>query len=173
MTRIILTTFPTVPAQRLLEFLASSGGLQNILHASGLSGLATNIPDDIIDEEIDETDMDEEDEDYMGDFRARLRRRRPTQTNQFPKVPSDEGTELMREGQFGTDPYFVDRLKKRKGVFAEELMWRELGMDSYGVRKRANQALSQVRWKLIDLVGVMLANQSCAVLENDTRIPGR
>lgn len=134
--------------QRLLEFIATRGGLHNILHASGLTGLATNIPENLIDdEEILDADLDDDDEDYMGPFRERRRRRRPTQPNQFPKVPSDEGIELMGEGQFGTDPYFVDRLKKRKSVFAEELMWREIGVDSYGVRKRAGQALSQVRLK--------------------------
>lgn len=50
----------------------------------------------------------------------------------------------MGEGQFGTDQYYVDRLKKRKTGFATNLMWRELGVDAYGVRRRADQAISQV-----------------------------
>lgn len=50
----------------------------------------------------------------------------------------------MRQGNFGTDPYFVDRLKKRKRVFSTGLMYRELGVDSHGARKRAHQSLAQV-----------------------------
>jgi WD repeat-containing protein 23 len=50
----------------------------------------------------------------------------------------------MGEGQFGTDQHYVDRLKKRKMGFATDLMWRELGIDAYGVRRRADQAISQV-----------------------------
>lgn len=50
----------------------------------------------------------------------------------------------MSEGHFGTDQYYVDRLKQRKNSLATNLMWRELGVDPYGVRKRANQYISQV-----------------------------
>ena len=94
--------------------------------------------------EEEEGEEEDDEEDYMGAFRRRMRARRTGRSDQFPKVPNDECIELMREGQFGTDPYYIDRLKKRKKVFATNLMWRELGVDSYGVRKRADQALSQV-----------------------------
>lgn len=50
----------------------------------------------------------------------------------------------MSQGHFGTDQYYIDRLKKRKMGFATNLMWRELGVDSHGVRKRAGQSISQV-----------------------------
>jgi WD repeat-containing protein 23 len=63
----------------------------------------------------------------------------------WPKVPSDAGTKLMASGHFGTNPYYVDRIKKRKEFFATNLMRRELGVDSYGVRKRADQSIFQVR----------------------------
>lgn len=131
--RELLLTHPTVPASRLFQLLASSG-LQHILHSNGW---ATN--------PADEEDEDEEDPDYyVPTFRHRMRTRRTRGEPQFPKVPSDAGTELMGEGHFGTDQYYVDRLKRRKMGFAAKLMWRELGVDSYGVRRRADQAISQV-----------------------------
>ncbi|KAJ6157535.1 hypothetical protein N7470_005127 [Penicillium chermesinum] len=122
-----------IPAARLFELLASSG-LQQILHSTGWTG---NIPEGLEDEE------DEEENDIMATWRRNRMRRRPRRVQQFPKVPSTEGTELMGKGQFGTNPYFVDRLKKRKRGFASNLMWRELGVDPYGVRRRADFALAQ------------------------------
>ncbi|KAJ5652225.1 hypothetical protein N7507_009651 [Penicillium longicatenatum] len=125
-----------VPASRLIELLAQSG-LHRILHSNGF---ATNLTENF---EVDDEDDDEDDFDYPGPLRHRLRNWRAGRSDQFPKVPSDEGTELMGEGQFGTDPHYVDRLKKRKRALATHLMWRELGIDPYGVRKRANRSLSQ------------------------------
>ncbi|OQD77248.1 hypothetical protein PENDEC_c003G07048 [Penicillium decumbens] len=121
-----------IPASRLFQLLASSG-LQHILHSHGWASNAA-----------DEDDDDEDDPDYyVPTFRHRLRTRRARGDPQFPKVPSDAGTELMGQGQFGTDQHYVDRLKKRKMGFATKLMWRELGVDSYGARRRADQAISQ------------------------------
>ncbi|KAJ5623095.1 hypothetical protein N7490_011700, partial [Penicillium lividum] len=122
-----------VPASRLLELLASSG-LQHVLHANGWT---TNAVDAL------EVDEDEDDFDYPGALRRRMRTWRAGRTDQFPKVPSDQGTELMAQGHFGTDRHYVDRARQRKKVLATHLMWRELGVDPYGVRKRANQSLSQ------------------------------
>jgi WD repeat-containing protein 23 len=122
-----------VPAAQLFELLASSG-LQHILRSNGWS---TNIVGDDGD--------DESDDDFDASFIRRPRPRRTGGADNFPKVPSDEGTELMGAGQFGTNPYYVDRLKKRKGVFAKNLMWRELGIESRGLRNRASQSLSQVK----------------------------
>ncbi|KAJ5965685.1 hypothetical protein N7481_012399 [Penicillium waksmanii] len=128
-----------VPAAQLFELLASSG-LQHILRSNGWS---TNIVGDDGD--------DESDDEFDAPFTRRPRPRRTGSADHFPKVPNDKGTELMGGGQFGTNPYFVDRLKKRKGVFATNLMWRELGTESYGLRRRAGQSLSQVKWTLIPL----------------------
>ncbi|KAJ5768284.1 hypothetical protein N7533_000867 [Penicillium manginii] len=122
---------PRIPAAQLFELLASSG-LQHILRSNGWS---TNIVGDDGD--------DESDDDFDASFIRRPRPRRTGGADNFPKVPSDEGTELMGAGQFGTNPYYVDRLKKRKGVFAKNLMWRELGIESRGLRNRASQSLSQ------------------------------
>jgi WD repeat-containing protein 23 len=92
--------------------------------------------------ETDEDDLN--DEDFMPMFRNRLRARRSGETPKFPPVPNPEGKKLMREGHFGTDEYYVDRLKQRKKALATRLMWRELGVDTYGVQKRAGQSISQV-----------------------------
>ncbi|CAL5866450.1 uncharacterized protein PFLUO_LOCUS658 [Penicillium psychrofluorescens] len=123
---------PRIPAARLFELLASSG-LQHILQSNGWPGLAQ--------EEDDEDD--DEDDYYFSAFRNRPRTRRRTGPVEYPKVPSDEGKELMGEGHFGSDQYYVDRLKQRKKALAMNLMWRELGIDVHGVQKRADQAISQ------------------------------
>ncbi|KAJ5885139.1 hypothetical protein N7495_009649 [Penicillium taxi] len=125
----------TIPVARLFEILASSG-LQHILHSNGWT---THITDELGEENEDDTDEN----DYIGSFRQPLRSRRTPRSPQLPKVPNDTGTQLMREGHFGTDPHFVDLVKKRKQGFATSLMWRELGVDPLGVRSRANQSLCQ------------------------------
>ena len=126
-----------VPASRLFEILATSG-LQHILHSNGWT---TNIGANI---EADEEDEEEDDDDdYLSSFRHRLRTRR-NRGDQPPPVPDPDGIQLMGEGHFGVNEYYVDRLKKRKRSFVTHLMYRELGSDSYGVRNRADKSLTQV-----------------------------
>ena len=86
-----------------------------------------------------------EDSDDLGDVFRRRRRigRRPTENN-YPKPPSEEGTRLMGSGLFGSNPYYVDELKKRKRAIATRLMWRELGVYPDGVRKRERRSIAQV-----------------------------
>lgn len=124
-----------VSTARIFDLLTSSG-LQHILHSNGwATNLAAN----------EEDDDEEDDPDYfLPAFRRRMQGRGAKEKPSFPKLPSDAGTELMGEGHFGTNQYYVDRLKKRKMGFATNLMWRELGVDSHGVRKRADQSISQV-----------------------------
>ncbi|KAJ5377477.1 LEC14B protein [Penicillium cataractarum] len=123
---------PTFARNYLFQLLAS-GGFREALLANGLD---PGPP-------LEDDDLEEPDEDFILAMTARLagRRRRPKFV--WPKVPSEEGTKLMRSGHFGTEPYYVDRIKKRKEVFATSLMWRELGIDSHGVRIRADQSISQ------------------------------
>lgn len=132
-----------VPAARLFEVLAASG-LQHILHSNGwTTNLGANLGAGEGEEEDD--DDEESDDDYLRAFRHRIRMRR-NGGDQFPPVPNPDGIQLMGEGDFGTNEYYVDRLKKRKACFATNLMYRELGVDTYGVRKRADSFLAQVRW---------------------------
>ncbi|KAJ5111096.1 hypothetical protein N7532_001631 [Penicillium argentinense] len=129
-----------IPAAQIFELLAANG-LQHILQSNGwATHLAVNDEDD-----EDEDEDDEDDDDLDAAFIRRMRPRRAVGGKQFPKpkVPSDEGTELMGQGHFGTNQHYVDRLKKRKRAFATDLMWRELGVEPYGLRRRTDQSLSQ------------------------------
>lgn len=100
--------------------------------------------------EEEQDQMEDEEDDFVGDddflpmFRNRLRARRSAETLKLPPVPNPEGKKLMSEGHFGTDQFYVDRLRQRKKSLATSLMWRELGIDTDGVQKRANQSISQV-----------------------------
>ncbi|PYH94170.1 WD40 repeat-like protein [Aspergillus ellipticus CBS 707.79] len=117
-----------VSAARLLNLLASNG-LRHILHYNGLHDAGV-VPD-------------EEDDDYeFGFFGYRRRSRRPG-GQQSPKVPSEEGTKLMGSGHFGANPYYVDRLKKRKPALASKMMWRELGIDVSPAQRRNVRAITQ------------------------------
>lgn len=127
-----------MPASRLFELLASSG-LQHILQANGWP-TAMEEEQETLEDEDDELS----DEDFMPIFRNRLRARRSTETLKLPPVPNPEGKKLMSEGHFGTDQFYGDRLRQRKKFLATSLMWRELGIDTDGVRKRAGQSISQV-----------------------------
>lgn len=93
------------------------------------------------------TERDEfgEVEDYDEEVLSHLMGRQRMPNFAWPKIPSDAGTKLMTSGHFGTNPYYVDRMKKRKEVFAAHLMRRELGIDPHGVWSRANQSICQVR----------------------------
>lgn len=117
-----------VSAARLLNLLASNG-LRHILHYNGWRRGTLG-------------DEDEDDEEF-GFLRYSRRSRRSGAEN-LPKVPSDEGTELMRSGDFGEDPYYVDMLKKRKKTLAAKIMWRELGVDVSGRHRLAVQSTAQV-----------------------------
>lgn len=107
--------------------------------------LAGNGPSLFIDEYGDVAMDDSDDDEFERRSRyQRSTRRRGSSANR-PKVPSDQGTELMRSGQFGNNPYYVDELRKRKKALATKLMWRELGIHSNGTERRANQSIAQVR----------------------------
>ncbi|KAJ5555073.1 hypothetical protein N7535_007518 [Penicillium sp. DV-2018c] len=129
-----------VPAQlsTLLELFASSE-LHQLFHPSDFPGDTGESEE----EEQSVSDEDISDEGLMFMFRNRRRARRSSKLPQYPPVPHPEGEKLMREGHFGTDEHYVDRLKKRKKALATRLMWRELGVDTYGVQKRADQSISQ------------------------------
>jgi WD repeat-containing protein 23 len=122
----------------LFELLASSG-LQHILQANGWPTAMEEEQEQLANE-----DDDLSDEDFMPIFRNRLRARRSTERVTLPPVPNPEGKKLMGEGHFGTDHFYGDRLRQRKKFLATSLMWRELGIDTDGVRKRASQSISQV-----------------------------
>jgi len=85
---------------------------------------------------------DEDDEDDTGYARIRLRRRGRADPKRFPKIPSDNGLELMNCGQFGSS----ETEKTREGdIFikkklARRILDRELATDSFS-RQQLNQRL--------------------------------
>ncbi|GKZ81075.1 hypothetical protein AnigIFM56816_005586 [Aspergillus niger] len=116
-----------VSAARLLNLLASNG-LRHILHYNGLH---------------DANVVEEDEDDYEFGFFGYRRRARRSGGQQFPKVPSEEGEQLMGSGDFGSNPHYVDRLKKRKRALATKIMWRELGVDVSGPQRRDMQSITQ------------------------------
>ena len=72
---------------------------------------------------------------------TRRRRREPKDPNRFPKVPSDEGSRLMRTGLFGASDY--DRRTRKR--LARRMLERELSIGDFDQRKRNNDLLTQVR----------------------------
>lgn len=83
-----------------------------------------------------------QDDDSADDFLAHWTRRRrqpPKDPERFPKVPSPEGTKLMRSGGFGANNY--DEHNKKR--IARRLLDRELGLGSRTEQKRNSDILTQ------------------------------
>ena len=87
-------------------------------------------------------DDEDEDEELAGFFGFRRRARRGG-GDPAPQVPSEEGAKLMASGDFGSNSYYTDELKKRRKSLATRTMWRELGIDLSGPRQEV-QAITQV-----------------------------
>lgn len=103
--------------------------MRHILHYSRAGG------------QMDEDEEDEEEE-LAGFFGFRRRARRGG-GDPAPPVPSEEGAKLMASGDFGSNSYYTDELKKRRKSLATRTMWRELGMDLSGPRQEV-QSITQV-----------------------------
>lgn len=114
----------------------STSDLLNIITSNGLYPFFQN--------RHNNTNLDEDDNDDNDIFDYRRRPARRGGSDQFPKVPSEAGMELMGSGDFGRNSHYVDDLKKRKKALATKLMWRELGIDTNGMRERSSQLISQV-----------------------------
>lgn len=76
---------------------------------------------------------------FMDMWGAR-RNRQPKDPNRFPKVPSEEGTQLMQSGAFGANDYDL-HAKKR---ISRRMLERELGLGDGEQRKRNNDIVTQV-----------------------------
>lgn len=95
------------------------------------------------------------------------RNRQPKDPNRFPKVPSDEGTKLMRSGAFGANDYDI-HVKKR---ICRRMLDRELGLGDREQRKRNNDIVMQVSANL-RCVG-LAASTAPTPPVHDTRHEGR
>lgn len=98
----------------------------------------------------DDFDDDDDDDDFNPMWRRRRRRPKPN-PNRFPKVPSDEGAELMRSGTFGSneaqDITSVDedgRIIQKKKKLARRILDRELATGDYAGQKLNNRLMAQV-----------------------------
>ncbi|PGH12149.1 hypothetical protein AJ79_04443 [Helicocarpus griseus UAMH5409] len=96
-----------VSAAELFRFIGSEG-LRRIFHAHRISGVHLD--------------------DGEGVYGAAGYRRRGScvGAHLLPEVPSDAGRELMSSGNYGSNAYYVDEIKRRKQKLATRLMWREL-----------------------------------------------
>ncbi|KAF4630590.1 hypothetical protein G7Y89_g7547 [Cudoniella acicularis] len=99
----------------------------------------------------DDLELDEEDDDEDFNPMWRRRRRRPKpDPNRFPKVPSDEGRELMNSGTFGSNEAQSvspeddedERMQKKKKL-ARRILDRELATDSYAGQKLNQRLMAQ------------------------------
>jgi WD repeat-containing protein 23 len=96
-----------------------------------------------------EEDLDDEDDDTDFNPRWRRRRRPKPDPNRFPKVPSDEGTELMNSGIFGSNEAQTVSSSDRSGIgkkkrLAMRVLDRELATESYAKRKVNQRLMAQV-----------------------------
>lgn len=99
------------------------------------------VPEDEDDEGQDEDSDPGTGYDPVGPGRT-LRNRRPRGRAAFEKVPSEQGTELMNAGAFGSSPRSEDTIKRKKRL-AYNIMRRSLGLGSEGRQKNANRLLKQ------------------------------
>lgn len=70
----------------------------------------------------------------MDDWGFRRRLRHPPDPDRFPKVPSDEGTELMNSGAFGSTDRTATRQQKK---LARRILDRELGVGNQRINRDA------------------------------------
>ena len=126
-----------VSRNQILQLLGHAG-LRRIFasHGGATFGLAN----------LDEDDDEEEDDSMEGGYGSmvgRRRRKRKASKVEFPKVPSEVGRELMDSGNFGSNEYYQDILRRKKQKPSRRILSRELGLDAIQDR-RGNKLLSQV-----------------------------
>lgn len=97
----------------------------------------------------DEFDVDDEDGED-GPMWRRRRRRPPADPTRFPKVPSDEGTELMNSGTFGSNEEESVNLSERGSIgkkkkLARRILDRELATDSHAKQRLNQRLMAQVK----------------------------
>lgn len=118
---------------------------------------------------------DDEDDDEHNIYPNRRRRTRPT--SEFPKVPSDEGRDLMESGIFGTNARQQESYR-RKSKLGHHIMRRELGLGSPGRERSINKLAAQVclLWssrvsvkRLTEAQGMIPSSRADTVINYDQR----
>ena len=97
------------------------------------------------DDEFD--DVDEDDDDFNSYLSGRRRRTERPDPDRFPKVPSDEGIELMNSGVFGSNEVLaVNSINhSRKKKLAMRILDRELATEGYAQQRVNQRLMAQVR----------------------------
>ncbi|OAL56614.1 WD40 repeat-like protein [Pyrenochaeta sp. DS3sAY3a] len=94
-------------------------------------------------QEESDSEYEEEGEDNTREPQRTSRRlRRPRGRAAFEKVPSEQGTELMNAGTFGSNPRREDTIRRKKRL-AYNVMQRELGLGSNGRQKNTERLMRQ------------------------------
>lgn len=129
--RLIISDIITVSRNQILQLLGYHGA-RHIFGGHAAPGRGASADDD-----------DDED---GGNGRSSRRsgRRTKASSDEFPKVPSEFGKQLMDSGTFGSNEYYLERLERRKTKLASRLMRRELGLETDARRKRLNMLMAQV-----------------------------
>lgn len=96
----------------------------------------------------DDIQFDSDEEDNGPDLRWRAPRARPD-PDRFPKVPSEQGTELMNSGTFGSNEAHTVTSSDRSTIgkkkrLALRILDRELAIDSPAKRKLNQRLMAQV-----------------------------
>ena len=104
------------------------------------------VDDDEFEEGLD--DDDELDGDFNHLWRRRRKRTKPD-SNRFPKVPSDKGTELMNSGTFGSNEVQTVKTGDTKNIskkkkLARRILDRELATEIYAKQKVNQRLMAQV-----------------------------
>lgn len=84
-------------------------------------------------------------EDGFGGFgMGRPRRPKNRTMNDYPKVPSEAGRNLMASGTFGNRGGYDSASTNRKVRLSRKLLRRELGLENGSRQKTANRSIAQV-----------------------------
>ena len=114
--------------------LLGRAGLRRIFQTRGVSNVTIGLGED-----------DEFDDGFGFIGTRRSSRKQPRDnSDQLPKVPSEEGRKLMDSGIFGSNEYYKDVMRRRKRKLGRRLLSRELGI-SNDYSNRANKMISQVQ----------------------------
>lgn len=125
-TVMLIIQLAALRQRRYLLRLIRNSNLQDVIHHFTVHG-------------------DDESDDSDGATLGRGRRRRNLDPDRFPKVPSDEGRELMNSGTFGSnEQQGAVNVSRSQRSLARRLLDRELARCIYPKQKVNHRLLAQV-----------------------------
>lgn len=119
-----------VARHELLQLLTQGSSLRQLFTRAGVLAVAD----------------DEEDDDTRYGTTVRTRRAAAQRRqDQYPKIPSEVGRQLMESGDFGLNERDTGQYKRKKKL-ALGIMRRELGLESPGKQRGCNRIATQVSY---------------------------